>query len=95
MNHTAIQRTVLDIVAARGGITLVGNRESYAFIRRVGSSWIRTDGDSMTGVEEQRQVSDEHVLTAVFWLARDRLGHYGPDDGAVTWDDVCAWLRDN
>ena len=48
----------------------------------------------MTGAEEQRELSDEAVLTAVFWPARDRLGHDGPDDGAVTWNDVYAWLRD-
>ena len=94
MSADDIQRTVLDTVAARGGIVLAGNREYYAFIRRAGSSWIRTDGDSMTGAEEQRELSDEAVLTAVFWPARDRLGHDGPDDGAVTWNDVYAWLRD-
>jgi hypothetical protein len=93
MSADDIQRAVLDTVAARGGIVRAGNREYYAFIRRAGSSWIRTDGDSMTGAEGQ-QPTDEAVLTAVCWRARDRLGHDGPDDGAVTWNDVYAWLRD-
>jgi hypothetical protein len=94
MALNATRQEILDILKARREIVLAGNKENYSYVRRVGRLWIRTDGDPMTGEEDETQLSDEEVLRALYWKARERLGHYGPDDGAVTWDDVLAWWRE-
>ena len=88
------QRAILDLAAARGEVVLAGNKEGYSFLRHQSNGlWLRIDGDPMTGAEDIGQVDAAQVLQAIFWRARDQLGHYGPDDGSVTWDDVLTWLR--
>lgn len=89
-----IAAAMLDILIRQGGISLTGNRESYSHIRREGRHWVQVDGDSMTQDETETQLQDADVLRATFWTARDRLGHYGPDDGRVSWQDVLDWLKD-
>ena len=91
---TPTQAEILKLVLAQRGIGLAGNKESFSYIRREGQSWVQVDGDTMTQQETETQISDDEVLRAVFWKARDRLGHYGPDDGKVSWEDVLDWLRD-
>jgi hypothetical protein len=94
MALSPVRSEILQILAQKGGIGLTGNKESYSHINREGPLWVRIDGDSMTGEQTETQIDDDTVLRAVFWKTREQLGHYGPDDGAVTWDDVLAWLRD-
>ncbi|THD84969.1 hypothetical protein E7811_04390 [Aliigemmobacter aestuarii] len=89
-----IAAAILDILIRRRGISLTGNRESYSHIRREGGLWLQVDGDSITREETETQVQDDDILRATFWKARDRLGHYGPDDGRVSWQDVLDWLQD-
>jgi hypothetical protein len=89
----AEQAAILQILIRQGGIGLTGNRESWSDISRDDIGWLRRDGDPMTGEETRSRLTDDEVLRAVFWKARDRLGHYGPDDGRVTWADVLAWLQ--
>lgn len=88
-----VVRAILALAAARGEVVLAGNKEHYAFIRRSGDLWLRTDGDTMTGEEEVTQLDDAAVARAIFWRARDMLGLYGPDDGRLDWDGVLDWLR--
>lgn len=87
------QAEILRIVAREGGIGLSGNKESFSYIRREGQLWVQVHGDSMTQEQTETRIDDEAVLRAAFWKARERLGHYGPDDGAVGWQDVLDWLR--
>jgi hypothetical protein len=92
--HDPVQRAILDLAASRGEVVLAGNKEYYSFIRRQPNGlWLRIDGDTMTRQEEVFQLDEAGVLQAIFWRARERLEHSGPDDGRVSWDDVLAWLR--
>jgi hypothetical protein len=91
---TPAGRAILDLAAARGEVVLAGNKESYAFLRHPpGGPWLRIDGDTMTGEENLTHVTEDEVLHAILWRARDMLGKYGPDDGSVSWQDVLDWLR--
>ncbi|QYK42960.1 MAG: hypothetical protein KF887_07650 [Paracoccaceae bacterium] len=94
MSDTTAQRAILELAAARGEVVLAGNKEYYSYLQRQANGlWLRVDGDTMTRQEEVTQLQDADVLQAIFWRARDMLGHYGPDDGSVTWQDVLAWLH--
>jgi hypothetical protein len=88
-----IRQAILELLTGRGGIGLTGNRESWSRVQRTDGRWMRTDGDPMTGATSDTSLTDDEVLRAVFWKARDSLGHYGPDDGRVGWADVLAWLQ--
>jgi hypothetical protein len=91
-----VQQQILAIAAARREMVLAGNKETYAFLRRQpNGQWLRTEGDTMTQEEDVWQVSEPEVLSAIRSRVREMTGHYGPDDGAVTWDDVLAYLREH
>ena len=91
---TPTQIEILRLLRARDGISLTGNKESFSYIRCEGQLWELVDGDTMTQDQTKSRIADAEVLRAVFWKARDALGHYGPDDGTVSWEDVLHWLRD-
>ncbi len=88
-----IQRAVLDIVEGRNEVALSGNRESFSYLQFRNRVWLHTIGDTMTQKTEVSQVSEEEVLRVLFWKVRERTGHYGPDDGAVSWHDVLEYFR--
>ncbi|MDP2062615.1 MAG: hypothetical protein Q8Q63_14150 [Phaeovulum sp.] len=89
----AMQRAILDCVAARDEVVLSGNKESFSYLQFRNGIWLHTSGDTMTQEKEISQASEQEVLSALFWKVRDRTGHYGPDDGAVTWQDVLDYFR--
>ena len=87
------QRTILDLIAAKGEMVLSGNKESFSYLQYRNRIWLHVVGDAMTQDTETHQVTPEQALQMLSSKVRERTDHYGPDRGEVTWPDVLSYFQ--
>lgn len=86
---------ILNLVAARGGMCLAGNREYYSLLKYRDGQWRVTDGDPMTGEETVSAVDPAGALASIRARVRDRMEFHGPDRGDPPMEAILAWLEEN
>ena len=87
------RQKIIDLVKAKGRITLAGNREYNSELFYTENRWQRVDGDSMSGEKTTCELEDEEALDAIIRKVHDSMGIYGPDTGTVKTEAVLAWLK--
>ncbi|CAG0956483.1 MAG: hypothetical protein F9K19_10585 [Rhizobiaceae bacterium] len=88
------QAEVLALIGGRGGMTLAGNKESFAVLYHRGGRWLLKSGDTMTGESSVVEVTPEEAYRAIRSRTRELIEDFGPEGGGVDDADVFAFLVD-
>lgn len=92
---TQAQRQILDLVGRRGGMTLAGNRETFAVLYYRNDRWLLKSGDTMTGDSSVSALSPEAACRAICARARDLMEDFGPENADRFADaEVLAFITD-
>ncbi len=85
---------VLALIGGRGGMTLAGNKESFAVLYHRGGQWLLKSGDTLTGESSVGVITPEEAYRAIRSRARELMEDFGPGGGTFNDADVLAFLAD-
>jgi hypothetical protein len=85
---------VLALIAARGGMTLAGNKESFAVLYHRDGRWVLKEGDTMTGESATWEIDAERAYLRIRSRAFELMELFAPELPRVTDADVHVFLSD-
>ena len=88
------RRAVLDLIGGRGGMTLAGNKESFAVLYFRNGRWLLKEGDTMSGDSTIDEIDGDAAYRRIRWRVLELMEVYGPDVGIVSDAEVFDFLAD-